>query len=115
MTKNVTISEARAKLFELVDYVTETPDGVVLIRHRDRKERAALVSESQLEYLRISARAQATRRRAAFRLIGSATLHVDPEEVLQSTRTRQGARFERARARSCCGDERGRRGHVMAA
>lgn len=45
MDKKLKISEARAKLFDLVDYVTGEDQGVVLIERRNKPERAALVSE----------------------------------------------------------------------
>jgi prevent-host-death family protein len=56
MVKRVNISEARSRLFELVDYVS-AEGGVVLIEHRGRAERAVLVSEAHLHYLETSLRA----------------------------------------------------------
>lgn len=51
MTKRAGISEARRRLFDLVDWVLEHPDEVVYIEHRDRAERVALVREDRLAYL----------------------------------------------------------------
>lgn len=70
--KRMTVAEARAKLYDLVEYVTETPDSAVVIEHRDRRERAVLVDESHYQYL--EALARETRKAAEaqpFRLAGS--------------------------------------------
>lgn len=45
------ISEARRRLFELVDRVLDHPDEAVFIEHRDRAERVALVAETRLSAL----------------------------------------------------------------
>ncbi len=51
MAKTSTISEARRRLFDLVDWVLDNPEGVVYIQHRDRAARVALVREDRLAYL----------------------------------------------------------------
>jgi|GEM_PF-3733722 len=71
MYRCVKISDARARLFDLVDEVIGGPEGVVLIEHRDRPERAALIGERYLRYLQ---RTISELRREAghtFRLSGS--------------------------------------------
>ncbi len=80
--KRMTVSEARAKLYDLVEYVTETPDSAVVIEHRDRKERAVLVDESHYRYLE----AMVTELRKAipddgFRLAGSIQSDYTAEEI----------------------------------
>lgn len=81
MERKLKISEARAKLFALVDYVTREEQGVVLIERRDRPERAALVSEEHLRYLYATIEGLERRGRAPFRLRGSMKLLVSPEEL----------------------------------
>lgn len=49
--KRTGISEARRRLFDLVDWVIDHPDEVLYIEHRDRAERVALVREDRLAYL----------------------------------------------------------------
>jgi hypothetical protein len=51
MPENTGISEARRRLFELVDRVLDHPDEAVYIEHRDRAERVALISETRLAFL----------------------------------------------------------------
>ena len=51
MAEHTGISEARRRLFELVDRVLDHPDEAVYIEHRDRPQRVALVSEARLESL----------------------------------------------------------------
>jgi PHD/YefM family antitoxin component YafN of YafNO toxin-antitoxin module len=50
MSDSTKISDARRRLFDLVDQVIEH-DDVVYIEHRDRSERVALVREGRLRYL----------------------------------------------------------------
>ena len=50
MSDSTKISEARRRLFDLVDQVIEH-DDVIYIEHRDRSERVALVREGRLRYL----------------------------------------------------------------
>jgi PHD/YefM family antitoxin component YafN of YafNO toxin-antitoxin module len=81
MDRCVKISEARARLFDLVDQVTEAREGVVLIEHRDRAERTALISERYLRYLQSTIAELRKSRGPAFRLAGSARLVARPDEV----------------------------------
>jgi PHD/YefM family antitoxin component YafN of YafNO toxin-antitoxin module len=81
MDKKLKISEARAKLFELVDYVTSEEQRVVLIERRDKPERAALVSEGHLRYLYATIEGLERKDRSPFRLKGSMNLLVGPEEL----------------------------------
>lgn len=94
MTRKLKVSEARAQLFDLVDYVTSREEGVVLIEHRDRPERAALLSEGHLRYLYTTIEELEKRNRSPFRLKGSAKLLVSPEELeagIAEDRKRQAA------------------------
>jgi hypothetical protein len=70
MPKRTTISDARRRLFDLVDWVLDNPDGVVYIEHRDRAARVALVREDRLAYL--ERRERATEPPAT--LVGSVSL-----------------------------------------
>lgn len=81
MERKLKISEARARLFDLVDYVTREERGVVLIERRDRPERAALVSEEHLRYLYATIDGLERKSRTPFRLKGSMKLMVSPEEL----------------------------------
>jgi hypothetical protein len=81
MDKSVKISAARARLFDLVDEVTGAEAGVVLIEHRDRAERAALVSERYLRYLQTTIAELRRYGGPTFRLAGSARLLAPAEEV----------------------------------
>ena len=81
MDKKLKISEARAKLFDLVDYVTSQEQGVVLIERRDNPERAALVSEEHLRYLYATIEGLEKKDRSPFRLKGSMKLLVSAEEM----------------------------------
>jgi predicted site-specific integrase-resolvase len=70
------ISEARRRLFELVDRVLDHPDDLVYIEHRDRSERVALVSEARLARLeRVAATAGPPRSLVcSAALVGNATV-----------------------------------------
>jgi DNA invertase Pin-like site-specific DNA recombinase len=81
MDKSVKISDARARLFDLVDYVTGEEDGVVLIEHRDRTERAALVSERHLRYLQSTISELRRNGARSFRLADSVRLMASAAEV----------------------------------
>lgn len=81
MDRKLKISEARAKLFDLVDYVTSEERGVVLIERRDKPERAALISEEHLRFLYATIQGLEKKGCAPFRLKGSMKLLVSPEEL----------------------------------
>lgn len=82
MDKVLKVSEARRRLFDLVDEVTgEGEEEVVLIEHRDRAKRAALMSEEYLRHLRATIAALRKERAGGFRLAGSMTLAVGEDEL----------------------------------
>lgn len=94
---HINISEARRKLFDLVDEVLREPGSVVLIRHRDRQGRVALVSESYLASLRKAVAKLLGSGASGFRLEGSLRLASSEEELdrfLSDARTRQAALAE---------------------
>ena len=78
---SLSISEARARLPELARYLAGTPEGVVLIEHRDRSERLALITERRLRYLESLVSASLVREGESFRLAGSMTSDHDDEEL----------------------------------
>lgn len=80
MKKRMTVSEARSSLYELVEFVTETPDAEVVIEHRSRKGRAILVDEARYKYLETTLRELQKREGPPFRLEGSMTLNVPEDE-----------------------------------
>jgi PHD/YefM family antitoxin component YafN of YafNO toxin-antitoxin module len=84
MDKSIKISEARARLFEIVDQVLVQRDGVVLIEHRDRSERAALISERYLRSLQSTIAELRRYGGRSFRLAGSARLLTSGAEVERS-------------------------------
>ncbi|HEX2091489.1 MAG TPA: hypothetical protein VHG28_03765 [Longimicrobiaceae bacterium] len=78
----MTVSEARARLFDLVEYVTETPDAAVVIEHRDRRERAVLINESHYQYLEaLASRVRKEAESRPFRLAGSLASPDESEDV----------------------------------
>jgi PHD/YefM family antitoxin component YafN of YafNO toxin-antitoxin module len=90
--KRMTVAEARAKLYDLVEYVTETPDSSVVIEHRDRKERAVLVDEGHYKYLEAMTQ-EAKKGAKPFKLAGSLRAvdgnDVDLGEVIDEIRKEQ--------------------------
>ena len=88
--KRMTVAEARAKLYDLVEYVTKTPDSSVVIEHRDRKERAVLVDEGHYKYLEAMTQ-EAKKGARPFKLAGSiltpvGVAELDVEEMLAEVR-----------------------------
>jgi hypothetical protein len=79
--RSLSISEARARLPELARYLSGAPDGVILIEHRDRAERLALITERRLRYLESLVAASIVREGESFRLAGSMTSDLDDEEL----------------------------------
>jgi hypothetical protein len=78
----LSISEARARLPELAQRAMDSPDNRVYIRHRDRKERLVLTTESHLEML--EAMVKNLRKRLGwpgFKLEGSAATEMDADEL----------------------------------
>lgn len=89
--KRWTVAEARAKLYDLVEYVTETPDSAVVIEHRDRKERAVLVDEGHYKYLETVVYEMKKRDEKPFKLAGSiltpeGVAELDVEEMIAEVR-----------------------------
>ncbi len=78
--KKLSVSEARAKLFDLVEQVTADPQEEVVIEHRSQKGRAVLVDEGHYEYLKAQAAGLKQIRERPFQLRGSMQLAVSPEE-----------------------------------
>jgi len=78
--KKVSVSEARAKLFDLVEQVTAHPQEEVVIEHRSQKGRAVLVDAGHYEYLKAAAAGLRQLRERPFKLKGSMQLTVPPEE-----------------------------------
>jgi hypothetical protein len=90
--RSLSISEARARLPELARYLAETPEGVVLIEHRDRAERLALITERRLRYMESLLSATLVQEGGSFRLAGSMTSDLDDEglEAALSALKREG-------------------------
>lgn len=78
--KRMTVAEARAKLYDLVEYVTETPDSAVVIEHRDRRERAVLVDENHYKYLEAMLH-EAQKGATPFKLAGSIRSELTADEL----------------------------------
>lgn len=97
--KRMTVAEARAKLYDLVEYVTATPDSAVVIEHRDRRERAVLVDEGHYRYLETVVEEVRKRDDPPFRLAGSLRSvdgnDVDLVEVLERNRKEQAELFQK--------------------
>lgn len=95
--KRMTVSEARAHLYELVEYVTDTPDAEVVIEHRSRKGKAVLVDAARLTYLETTLRELQKREAKPFRLQGSMELLVTEDEFdewMEESRREQARLFE---------------------
>lgn len=80
MKKRMSVSEARATLYELVDYVTESPEAQVVIEHRNRKGRAILVDEARYRYLETTLRELEKLYAKPFKLQGSMTSPLSDDE-----------------------------------
>lgn len=91
MERCIKISDARARLFDLVESVTGEAGGVVLLEHRDRAERAALVSERYLRYLQNTIGELRRHGSHPFRLAGSARLRAGGAGTLETLFGRRGA------------------------
>jgi prevent-host-death family protein len=76
----ISISDARAKLFELVEQVTAQPDHPVTIEHRNSGERAVLVDAERYNYLVSVAHGVLKVHERPFRLYGSMRLNVPEDE-----------------------------------
>jgi hypothetical protein len=97
MTTTIDISRFRAALFELFDAVVGRDGDRVIVERRGVEGRAVLTSERHLTSLeqqvhalkQLLARLQAASGRPEFRLLGSAELRVEPDQVLVTSRARQ--------------------------
>jgi len=78
---SLSISEARARLPELARFLSGAPEGVVLIEHRDRVERLALITVRRLRYLESLVSASQVRDGRGFELAGSMTSDLDDEQL----------------------------------
>lgn len=81
MPKTLKISEARKRLFDLVDAVTSDDAEIVFIERRDDPKRAALVSEDHLRELESRIAALVKERASDFTLAGSMRLVVAEGEL----------------------------------
>jgi PHD/YefM family antitoxin component YafN of YafNO toxin-antitoxin module len=77
----ISISEARARLPELAQSVMDSPGRVIIIEHRDRKERVVLTAESYLRSLERKVEAMKQQPTAPFKLFGSMTSDLTDEEL----------------------------------
>lgn len=97
--KRMNVAEARAKLYDLVEYVTGTPDSAVVIEHRDRNERAVLVDEGHYRYLESVVYEMKKRDEKPFKLAGSLRPvdgnDVELVEVLEKNRKEQAELFRK--------------------
>jgi hypothetical protein len=87
----ISASEARQAFLQLVQDVATDAIAFVEISHRDLDERVVLVSRKRLRAWRRRLSALETQLRASattepFRLIGSGTLHENPEAFLAASR-----------------------------
>lgn len=81
MTRRISISEARGKLPELAKFLARHPDQVVLVEHRDLKERLALTTEAHLRYLETMVRELKRQTSRPFSLSGSLASELDDEAL----------------------------------
>ena len=106
MTRTVDISRFRSALFELFDAVVGRDGDRVIVERRGVEGRAVLTSERHLTALeqqvnalkQLLSRLQAAPGRSEFKLVGSAELRVEPDQVLVKSRARQADALARKRA-----------------
>ena len=79
-TDPLTVSEARAKLFELVEQVADNPDAPVRIEHRNKGQQAVLVNAERYDYLLQAGYGVMRVQERPFRLFGSMRLGVPEDE-----------------------------------
>ena len=95
-------SDARARFPELAQLAMESPGAVIIIEHRDYKERLALTTEGYVRLLEETImELQSQLGLPAFQLEGSLQTELTPEEMeaeLMATRAEQ-AQQEEARFR----------------
>jgi len=84
------ITEARARLYQLVEDVLTRKASLIELSHRDHDEHVVLIRKAEVERMEADLRALRARVEPAPRpLRGLGRLHVRPEQIL--TRTRQRA------------------------
>lgn len=86
---------ARTEFFQLLESVAADPTRVIFIEHRGMPDRAALVNEQYLEYVRqleaLVGDLMAQRGGdESFRLCGTAELHADVDEAIAAIRASDG-------------------------
>jgi hypothetical protein len=97
MIGELTISEARARLPELVQYVTSRPDAVVRIENRRRGKRVVLTSEGYLRWLEAVVKESKKGDAQPFKLAGSIESDLTPDELeaaLEEIEAEQAALWE---------------------
>ena len=77
----LSISEARARLPELAQFVMEAPGFTVIIEHRDRKERVVLTAESHLRTLEAIVDNQKKQNTDSFMLAGSVSSELTDDQL----------------------------------
>ena len=94
----ITISEARARLPELAQLAMESPGAIVIIEHRDYKERLALTTEGYVRLLEETImKLKSLLDLPPFQLEGSLQTDLTPEEMeaeLMAMRAEQAQRDE---------------------
>lgn len=81
MPRRINISEARARLPELAQYVASSPDRVVLIDHRDVEGPFAFTTAAHLTYLTTLVEELRKRLGEPFRLAGSIESDLSSDEI----------------------------------
>ena len=93
----LSISEARARLPELAQRAIDSPDPRIYIRHRDRKERLVLTTESHIRMLEaVVTNLRKRLGRPDFRLEGSASTDLSADDLAAALAA--GREVERAAA-----------------
>lgn len=76
------MSKARARLFELADFVRHHDDAVVVLEQRGSGEGVALVREARLTYLEDRVAQVDNASEKPFRLAGSMSTDLNADELL---------------------------------
>ncbi|MCC7539070.1 MAG: hypothetical protein IT379_22795 [Deltaproteobacteria bacterium] len=93
MQRRLSISEARKSLFALFRSVTANTGSQVILSHRTSAQQAVLVSKEYVERLELVSRRGPAHTK--FRLFGSGSLLMSPDDVVDVGRREQAALFER--------------------
>lgn len=100
MPRRLRISEVRARLPELAKYLSRSPHAMVLIEHRDMRDRLALVTERHLRYLESIVDGARRRRTRSFKLHGSISSRLSDEAIEGALAAMAKERDARAEAKS---------------